>query len=210
MKLGILRDSICHKWGDTNNYALQKRAENSIIAARATIIQRRYDSTKIFPVSLIERVKCVDLVIVSEDECPCGCNNIKSLRTSNKVPKPLIVKDDSYFNFVGRGYTSFSYCPFQNVQDIPNRKFSANDIYYTYLDGYIYLINSVQKELDLAYVPENLIEFIKFGQAKVSNCIQQDGIYIEDTLIEGIEALLETRKPAILAGKEDAEVEIND
>lgn len=207
MELGILRDSIANKWGNANDYALQKRIENSIISARATIIQRRYDSTKIFPVSLIERVTCEDLVIVSAEECACGCSGQKSLRTERRVPKPLIVKDDSYFNFVGRGTTSFSYVPFYQVQDIQYRRFSVNQIFYSYLDNYIYIINANSlKEVDLAYVPENLLHFLEFGRCEDSDCINKNKVYIEDTLVEGIEALLETRRPQVETGKEDAEV----
>lgn len=208
MELGVFRDSIANKWGDGNNYSLQKRIENSIISARATIIQRRYDNTKLFPMSLVERVTCQELIQVEDNECATGCGGVKSLRTLNKVPNPLIVKDDSYFVFVGRGTTSFSYCPFHQIQNIPDRKFSSNEIFYSYLKPYVYIINApALKELDFAYVPENLKHFLKFGICKTSTCLQEKKIYIEDTLVEGIEALLELRKPAIYADKPDAEVE---
>lgn len=212
MELGIFRDSIASKWGDANNYALQKRIENSIISARATIIQRRYDSTKIFPMSIVERVTCKDLITVDETECSCGYDSgIKTLRTLESVPKPLIVKDESYFNFVGRGTKSFSYCPFHQVQDIKYRKFGSKEIYYTYLDNYVYIINANSlKSLDFAYVPENLILFLKYGRCKESACLNNNKVYIEDTFVEGIEALLETRRPAIMAGKPDAEVTLDD
>lgn len=207
MELGIFRDSIANKWGDGNNYALQKRIENSIISARATIIQRRYDSTKLFPMSLVERVTCQQLIQVEDSECASGCGGVKSLRTLNKVPNPLIVKDDSYFVFVGRGTKSFSYCPFVQVQNIKDRKFSANEIFYTYLKPYVYIINAnALKEVDLAYVPENLKHFLKFGLCQTSACLRDTTIYIEDTLVEGIEALLETRKPGIYEDKPEAEI----
>lgn len=210
MELGIFRDSIASKWGFANDYALQKRIENSIFSARATIIQRSYDSTKIFPVTLIERVTCVDLIQVGTDECACGCGGVKSLRTANPLPNPIIVKDDSYFVFVGRGTTSFSYVPFHQVQDIQYRKFSSRQIFYTFRDNYVYIINAnALKEVDFDYVPENIRDFMKFGKCANSNCIDNDYIYIEDTLVEGIEALLETRKPGVETGKEDAEITLN-
>lgn len=210
MELGIFRDSIASKWGFANDYALQKRIETSIISARATIIQRRYDSTKIFPISLIQKVTCESLIQVSDSEC-CACFGKTSLRTSRKVPKPLIVKDDSYFIFVGRGTISFSYVPFHQIQDIPYRRFSKNLIFYSYWDDYVYIINSnALKELDLSYVPENLLAILEFGRCADSDCINKNYIYIEDTLVEGIEALLETRKPLVITGKEDAEITLDD
>lgn len=212
MELAVLRDSIANKWGYGNEYVLQKRIEYSIIAARATIIQRRYDSTKIFPQSLIERVRCVDLIIVDEDECSCGCagGRQKVIRTANKVPKPLIVKDDSYFMFVGRGTTSFSYVPFHQIEEIPNRRFSDKLVFYSYSNDYIYIIGAPIKALDLSYVPENLFHFLKFGQCSDSDCIRAEKIHIEDSLIEGIEALLESRKPVTAGDKPDSEVTIDD
>lgn len=214
MELGIFRDSIASKWGFANEYSLQKRIENSIFSARATIIQRRYDDTKIFPMSLVERTTCEDLIQVSEEECGCGCDSMpgfKIVRTARKVPKPIIVKDDSYFIFVGRGTKSFSYVPWHQIQDIPSRRFSRNEIFYSYIGGHVYFINSnALKEADFAYVPENLFDFLKFGRCVDSRCIIKDKIYIEDTLVEGIEALLESRKPGITTGKEDSEITLDE
>lgn len=208
MELGIFRDSVANKWGDGNNYALQKRIEHSIISARATIIQRRYDSTKIFPTALVERVTCEDLIIAPD--CTCSTDSgivFKVVRTSRKVPNPLIIKDDSYFVFVGRGTKSFSFVPFHQIQDVPYRRFSDRQIFYSYFNDYVYIIGAnALKEIDLAYVPENLIRFLKFGKCQDSGCINKDKIYIEDSLVEGIEALLETRKPIVMSDKSNAEI----
>ena len=209
--LGVLRDSIAQKWGDANNYALQKRIEYSIIAARATIIQRRYDSTGVMPIQYIERVTCKDIIIVDENECPCGCDNKKSVRSKNRVPKPLVTKDGFNFYFVGRGFKPFSYVPFHQVNDIKHRPFSSQEPFYSYVNGYLYFINlNVLSEFDVAYVPENIVDLLAFGQCNNSDCIQDNEVVLEDSLVEGIEGLLETRRPQIFTGNEDTEITLDD
>lgn len=209
--LAILRDSKAQEWGDGNNYALQKRIEYAIIAARATIIQRRYDSTGIMPVQYVERAKCKDIIIVDEDECPCGCDGKKSVRSKNKIPKPLVTKDGLVTYFVGRGFKPFSYVPFHQVHEIKYRPFSSKEIFYTYLDEYLYFINAnVLSEFDTAYVPENIVDFLAFGQCTNSACILDGEVVFEDSLVEGINALLEARRPQLVTGKEDTEITLND
>lgn len=212
MKLGELRDSIAHKWGDGNNTSLQNRIKLSIVAARATIIQRRYDSTKLYPQSLIQTAKSINLVRVNAEEFPLGDSNFVVKRTWIKVPKPLIVKADSYFVFIGtlslaRG---FSYVPFEDVQFIKERKFSSRDYYYTYNDDYIYTINWKGSGIRMRYVPENIVNFKNFATNENEDTIEDEDIELEDSLIEGIESLVEERRFKVETGKEDSEIQINE
>lgn len=213
MTLGVLRDMIAHEWGNGNDYTLQKRIEYAIIAARATIIQRRYDSTKIFPQSLIARVKTTRLIQVNETECCKGCSGSLALRTKDKVPKPIIVKDDSYFIYVGSTSQrkAFSYVPFTDVEFIKEREFSSREIFYSYMDNYIYIINANSlKDISIRYVPENPLDLLNFGDCDCDDCPDPDDYYIEESLVEGIQGLLQQRKPQINQEKPNAEIEVNE
>lgn len=211
MKLEELRDSIAQDWGQSNNFAVKKRIALGIIASRATIITRRYDQTKILPESLIETVRCIDLVKVEDSECS-SCNGIISIRTKHKVPKPLIFKDNTNFNSVYSSNMSdtFSYVKPHLIQFIKDRHFSANEVFYTYMNNYIYVINANSlKDIGIRYVPENPIDLLNFGRCENSSCINDGQIYIEETFIDGIEALMREKRINI-ENEETSEVHVNE
>lgn len=210
MTLGELAASKAEQWGLGDDYVTIVRLSKHIIGARATIIQRRYDQTKRFPSSLIMTVRDIDFCQVEKAECICLIDGKKAVRTVNKVPKPLLVKDDTTFTFVGAGNQeeSFSYITPEDVQLAQHRRFSSKKIMYTYMNDYIYIINSPAfKEGAMRYVPENPLELLEFGRCDSSDCIEDDDLIIEGSLEDGIDSLLEKKRPQII---KEHEVEIND
>ena len=211
--LSKIRDSKASEWGFTNDYGVRKRIEFAIVPARATIIQRRYDNTKIFPQSLIQTVKCKEVIQVPETECYGGTSGYKAIRTANPVPRPLIVKDDSYFTYVGSTnlFDKFSYVPPSDLLSIRHRKFTDRDIYYTYMDNYIYIINAKSlHNLAIRAVFENPFAVRDFGElASNDTCFLDGDLVIEESLVEGINGLLELRRPKIIS-HDNSEIEIGD
>ncbi len=208
--LATLRDSKAQEWGDPNNFALRKRIELAIIPARATIIQRRYDQTKVFPQSLIQTVRCKEVIQVDEIECCTGSTGYKTVRTKNKVPRPLIVKDESHFTYIGSSnlFDSFDYVPSSELNGIRHRKFTDRNIFYTYMDNYIYIINAkALKQLAVRAVFENPLAVRDFGECGEDECFLNGDLIIEESLVEGINGLLELRRTKII-NPDDSEVEI--
>lgn len=212
MLLGTLRDSIAHKWGDGNNYSLQQRIMYGIVSCAAEIKRRAYNSTGRFPETLIKTVKSIPLIIINSEDFPLEDTSYKVRRTTTRIPNPLMTKDNTNFLFVGTTTLAlgWSYVEFQDVQFIKERRFSSREIYYTYDDGYIYTISWVGKSLKLRFVPENIIDFKNFSTLPNEDTIEDEDIIIEDSLIEGIEGLMEERRFKIETGKEDAEIQINE
>jgi hypothetical protein len=211
MLLGELRDSIAHKWGDGNNFALQSRIQLAIVAAHATIIERRYPSISRVPDILIKTIRSLDLVRVNAEDFPLGNSSFTILRTVNQIPDPITFKDGSMFSFIGpltypRG---FSYIPFEQVADIKERRFSSREIFATFYENYILTINYDGYKIRTRYVPDNIVEFKDFSTPANSDTIDDENIDIPDVLVEGIEALVEERRFKVETGKEDAEINLN-
>lgn len=208
MKLSELASSVAIEWGLSDNYVTIHRLKLHIIGARATVIQRRYDQSKRFPQSLVMTVRCTDFKQVERTECICILDGKKAVRTVNKVPKPLLVKDSTTFEFVGSANLQESFTELlpSEIQLAEHRRFSLNVIFYSYFDDYLYILNAPSfKEGGLRYVPENPLELLVFGQCDEHECIDDDDLIIEGSLEENILALLSKRKPMIL---NDSEIEI--
>lgn len=210
MTLSELKASIAVKWGLGEDYPTLRRIELAIIGARGTTIQRRYDQSKRFPQSLVMTVRCTEFIQVEKTECLCLIAGKKTVRTKYKVPKPLLVKDNTEFIFVGSANQeeAFSMILPEDLELTKYRKFSANMPLYTYMNEYIYLPNEPTfKEGAMRYVPENPLELMKFGNCNQHSCIVDGDLVIEDSLIDNIESLVEKKRPQIVDNKE---IEIND
>lgn len=214
MELALLRDSIAHEWGRPNDFALKKRIEKHIISARASIIQRRYDNTKIFPESLLITIKIDELEKDKSSECGCSCKFELFKRTPYALPKPLIVKDESYFVYVGAtGFLNgFGYIPSNDLDGIPRRRFSSNQVFYTIVNDFIYIVGLENSkpinELVVKYLPENPLLLKGLGKCEGS-CFKDGEFYIEESLVEGIVSLLQNRMPKILT-ETSHEIKIDD
>lgn len=198
MTLDQLGESVAIQWGMANDYTTIERIKLHAISARATIIQRRYDQTKIFPQSIIMTLKCQDIIKVPVDECGCfgACGTV--FRSENQIPLPIIVKDDSYFMFVGdiKGVRSFSAITPQEVQDIHLRRFSSEEAYYYYTNNYLYF-NKPLKGFTTRFVPENPLDVLSLGECTIG-CVKDGELILESSLEEGILGLLNNRRAQII------------
>lgn len=209
MTLNELTNSYASQWGKENDYITLRRIEKQIISARATVIQRRYDQTKIFPQSVIMTLRCKEVIKVDKEECDCFCEGVTLWRSKQKIPLPIIVKDDSYFMFVGnpQGIISFSSIKAEEVQDIKYRKFSSNQNFYFYTNNYLYFTNSLNG-FTTRFVPENPLDILKLGECDCG-CIEDGEMIIENSLEEPIAIIMANKKPLILGEKEEVTIDGN-
>lgn len=202
-----LANATALQWGVENDYSSIERIKMFIISGRATMIQRRYDQTKIFPQSIIMTLKCRDIIKVDNEECEDCFNlhDIKLWRSKEKIPLPIIVKDDSYFMFVGKGSRSFSSITPEELQDIKYRKFSSNENFYFYTNGYIYFSKSLE-DFTARFVPENPLDILKLGECNCG-CVEDGELILESSLVEGIAAFLKDKRPLIMNDKTEVTVD---
>lgn len=207
MTLNELANSKALEWGMANDFSTVERIKLFAISGRASIIQRRYDQTKIFPQSIIMTLKCKDVIKVEQDECDScfDCGEVALWRSKDKIPLPIIVRDDSYFMFVGIGPRSFSSIKPEEVQDLQYRKFSGNENFYFYANNYLWFTKA-HKSFTARFVPENPLAILALGECDCG-CIVDGELILEDSLIEGIHSFLKDKMPMIL--KEPNEVTID-
>jgi hypothetical protein len=198
MTLSELAYSTAYEWKLENDHATISRLKLHIISARATSIQRRADTTKRVPQSLIVSVKCEDLISVGESEC-CAIGSKKTYRTRHKVPNPIIFKDENNFYFVG---SSNQIGPLNELKpseldQVQDRRFTSNQMYWCYMNKYIYILGANGlKHITIRYIPDNPLLVLEFGDCSCE-CLEEGELLIEESLVENIMGLLMARRGEI-------------
>lgn len=182
--------------------------KSQVIAYDATIRKQLYDKGVNLS-SLEQTIKCVELVKVNSAGCGLGIENDLVLRTKNKIPKPLILKSNNPFKSVYNSVTSrnritIDYLEPEQLEFIDVRRFTSNNIFHTYENDYIYIVNALEKGYDLDTIsvrslwdnPLDVRTFAKNESLKdcckcddcsneESSCFEDDD-YIISNLVEGL------------------------
>ena len=141
-----LVDSLAEKLGQSNNYAFKEMLKLDIISARATLIKREYEKSRFYNESLVQTIKCVPMISVNASECNTITGFGKVIRSKYKIPKPLLVKDNTVFlsittPLVNNKRRSITIIRPEEVEFIEFRRFTAKDAFATYENENIYLHN---------------------------------------------------------------------
>ena len=96
------------------------------------------------------------------------------LRTENKVPKPVRLKSDVLFKFVGTPTgNAFTYTEFEEIRYRLKTKYNSNIIIYSYINDYLYIYNATK----LKYAA---IQAIFVDPSKIKFCATGDTCYSDD------------------------------
>ena len=154
-----------------------------IISSREQLIRQQYERDKSLPINAIVST-CFPLELKPSMDCcelDLGC---QFLRTVDKIPLPIDIKDNTLFNYVGgmTGMVGFTYLKPDEIGKVRYRKFSRNNIFYTWINQRIVLVNTVSlEEIKVRYAPANPLEL-----AEISNCSGKPCYDLENELfIEG-------------------------
>lgn len=186
-----------------NDFVLKQAIKLDVIAARAKLIRDQFTNTHTFPVSAIIPLKCLALEEVPSTMCcsiDLGCTVLRSVE---KIPRPIDVKDTVNFNFVGSvDFTSeWGWLKPEEISRIKYRKWSSNEIYYTWLDDYIIVLNTLSpKAFSMRYPIANLIEAERLRNCYGEQCLPlEQTVIVEDHWIEPIDKMIfaKYRKPLV-------------
>lgn len=141
MTLNEISYFIAERFGKDEDEAFIEQIKFSVKYYRALLIRRdaeRNQTNRTYLQNFIQPLIKVD----EADTCvtQIGC---EILRTENKVPKPIRLKQDTPFTFVGSvGYKKgITYMSPSLIEDLKFLPYIANEWFYTYINEYIYLYN---------------------------------------------------------------------
>lgn len=155
-----------------------------------------------------QTLRCVELVKVSEIDCPCICvKGCITLRTKYKLPKPLTDLGRHIIQYVTGINPSNNETLIFNETTVQNKNYRIYDKYtgtkrdfYIY-DDYLYITND--KELEIINIvgifsdPEEVDKFVTACSEETSDCTSMldkefrlDEDLIEDMLTLGAEELI--------------------
>lgn len=182
--------------------------KSQIISYDAAIRKQQIDKG-VNSSSLEQTIKCIELIKVNSASCGLGIENDLVLRTRNPVPKPLLLKSKNPFKSVYNSVTSknritIDYLDTEQLEFIDVRRFTNANVFYTYENDYIYIINALEKGFDLESISvrsswDNPLELRTFaknealeGNCKCNDCTNeestcfQDDDYIISNVVEGL------------------------
>jgi hypothetical protein len=210
MLLSDLANFIAKKQGISEDLIAVDLLKHQILAYNAVVIKQQYDKSGLIAESLSQTIRCVNVNKVNSAACGLGVDNDFVLRTSSKVPKPLILKRRVPFLSVYNTVTSskrvsLDYISPNELEYIQDRRFTKNNMFYTYENDYVYIVNALEKGIDLNTVSiraiwDNPLEVKLFAEnEKITGCNQlcqdcsneestcfQDGDYNIASSIEGL------------------------
>lgn len=99
------------------------------------------------------------------------------LRSENKIAKPIMIKGDHYFRFVGSTdkRVIFTYLDREYLSFAKHNKYTSGIIYYSYENGYLYVYNNkLVRRIKLEAAFENPEEAVTICDNNIDNCYTDD------------------------------------
>lgn len=140
--LNQIGERIAYALNDPLNYMLKENIKFSIRYWRAMLIRRDIAQNGLSD-EFLQRIY-LDLIKVDKaDACNFNLDCVKVLRTKNKIPKPIRLKTDVLFKFLGSvDGKPFTYTEYEEIPYTCYNKFTSKSIRYTYINEYIYVFNN--------------------------------------------------------------------
>lgn len=144
--LNQISERIAYSFNDPFNSMLRENIKFSIKNLRALFIRRDVAVNGLSD-EFLQRFS-FDLIKVDRvDDCnfKFGCENI--LRSKFKIPKPLRLKTDVVFKFIGSldlkgNFKAATYVEFEEFRYTEYNRFTSKILRYNYTNGYIYFFNN--------------------------------------------------------------------
>lgn len=153
-------ERIAYALGNPLDTVLKNNIKFSLDGWRAMFIRRDVFANGISDEYL--QTYFIDLIKVDKaDNCDFTLD-CTILRTRTRVPKPVRLKSDVLFKFVGNADGKpFTYSEFEEVNYRCSNKYTGKDIFYNYTNEFIYVFNNTKlKKLRIQAVhvnPEQII-----------------------------------------------------
>ncbi|SRR6266403_4478693 len=142
--LNQIADTIIDRLNQPFNIMLKERKKFEVKYWRSMMIRQDVAKNGLsyeFLQSFVTNLTKID----KGDNCVIGIDCI-ILRTKTKIPKPVRLKDDVPFKYVGEigGNNSFVYTELEELKYTNSNKYTYNVIRYNYTNGYVYIFNNTK------------------------------------------------------------------
>lgn len=157
--LNNIAENIAFVFGEQFNIPLKESIKQSIIEHRIKYIKQDLEKNDLFYDKYLQSFN-IELEEANKVENSYFKNFEIILKSKNKVPSPIKRKFNgrSLFKFVGSldRLTIFSFATTQELPYLFNLPLQDKTIYYTYQNGYIYILNNIKlKEINIEGVFED-------------------------------------------------------
>lgn len=142
--LNQIADTIIDRLNQPFNKMLRERKKFEVKYWRAELI-RQDDAKNGLSYEFIQTTT-IDLIKVDKaDNCLIGVD-CEVLRSKTKIPKPVRLKSDVPFKYVGEvgGGSSYPYCEIEELRYTKSNKYTSKFIRYAYMNGYLYVFNNTK------------------------------------------------------------------
>lgn len=141
MTLNQGAERIAYALGEPTNYVLKENIKFSIINYRATFMRRDIAANGMSD-EFLQKFHADLIKVDKADDCSFTID-CTVLRTKNKIPKPVRIKSDVVFKFVGTPHGKpFVYTEFEEFKYRCFNKYTGNEVAYSYINNYLYFFNA--------------------------------------------------------------------
>lgn len=171
--LNNIAENIAFSLNEQFNHTLKESVKNSIIDYRALLIRQDLEKNAISYTDYLQSY-CVQLELVNRSECPQLAVGDFVLKSKEKIAKPIRLKTNgrSNFKFVGSvdRRKSFTFATGHEEYFLSALPFQKNVVYYTYLNGYLYVLNNIK-------LCKVLLEYVVANPTLIEDC---DNVFTDD------------------------------
>lgn len=190
--LNEIAERIAYAKNQPLNTMLRENLKFSIKYWRAMLIRRDIERNGLSD-EFLQRIYIPLTKVDKADACnfAIGCDKI--LRTTNKVPKPIRVKSDVLFKYVGTADgKAFTYIEYEELFYREFNRFTSRTIAYTYINEFLYFFNNNKLKQVMVQSP--------FSNPSEVN-IACEGCYNDDMTFPIADDMIEAIVRGILSGE---------
>ena len=157
-----------------------------IALQRALLLRNELNKNRTIDPSVIQDLGCVAVSPIDPAECCDVVSGCKVMRTDLRIPSTIELHNDIALTRVGpvnKTLKEYSKTTLEGSKWVGNGKYTTNEIYYYYANGYIYLVSNNDKHKFLDYInirgvfedPTDTIPFTNCSDG--SSCYSSDSEY---------------------------------
>lgn len=191
--LNQIAERVAYQLGDPTNIMLRENVKFSFLTWRSTLIRRDIAANGMSD-GFLQRFTIPLIKVDKADNCNFNLDCVQILRSATTIPKPVRLKTDSIFKFVGTvDGKPMSQVEYEEVPYTCYNQYTSKALRFCYINDYLYIFNNTKlKFLMLQYIVED--------PRQINNSCTTDSCYSDDKEFPAPLDLVNQAILAMLAG----------